>query len=133
MQIQNNYNSPNFTAYNFTTMAKDLLVNKLKKGAPEEVSSCIRVINSQLDNPVTINIRRTHNYWESVNEDKFMAEINKDEFQMRARESVLEFLERVAKIANKEQSAVIKEEMQENGRTVAAQADYMAEKLDTMI
>lgn len=104
MQITNNqynYTNPSFGKFDFSSQAKFILKDVLKNKDPEYVSKCLKVISSQEPNPVQIDMYSHHNYWEDHLTDKLRAEINGEPFMSKRRDDVLNFLEKLAKEADK--------------------------------
>lgn len=104
MQVTNNYqnySNPNFTAFNFSSPAKFIVKSVLKEKDPEYINKCIKIINSQKESPVNIDVFSHHNYWESHSLDKLRAEINGESFMSKRRADVLGFLETLSKEADK--------------------------------
>lgn len=73
----------------------------LKNKEPEYVSKCLKVISAQKPNPVQVDMYSHHNYWEDHMTDRLRAEIGNENFMSKRREDVLNFLEKLAKEADK--------------------------------
>lgn len=101
MQINNNYSSPAFKGFDFSSQAKFILKDVLKNKDPEYVSRVLKTISSQEPNPIQIDVYSHHNYWEDHMTDKLRAEICGEPFMSKRRDDVLNFMEKLAKEADK--------------------------------
>ena len=71
MQVQNNINSPRFTAFKMTPNDNDLIINTLKKNAKlEDFVTCNKCISSLDAFPIKTSITRTNNPYESREQDR---------------------------------------------------------------
>lgn len=138
MQV-NNYTqkpySPNFTAFKFTETAELVVNSKLKQELPSAINKFERILFSQEPNPVDIDVLRTHDPLKDRSEDLLKAIIGQFEIMLKPKESIVDFAERTAKIADKEHDLRVLKEMSENNRSLDQQIETMAAsiKLDTNI
>lgn len=115
MQVQNNMNSPRFTAFKMTPNANDLIINTLKKNAKlEDFVTCNKCFGSLDAFPIQTSITRTHNPYESRDQDKLKAYIEgKIEIEMRKHETISNYLKRLVGIADDLSNDKIKLDMLE--------------------
>ena len=131
---QNSY-SPKFTAFKFTETAELVVNSKLRQELPSAINKFERILCSQEPNPVEISVLRTHNPLQERSQDLLKAIIGHFEIKLKPKESIVDFAERTAKIADKEHDLRVLKEMSENNRSLDQQIETMASsiKLDTNI
>ncbi len=131
---QNSY-SPKFTSFKFTETAELVVNSKLKQELPNAINRFERILFSQEPNPVNIDVLRTHDPLKDRSEDLLKAIIGHMEIMLKPKESIVDFAERVAKLADKEHDLRVLKEMSENNRSLDQQIETMASsiKLDTNI
>ena len=127
--------SPKFTSFKFTETAELVVNSKLKQELPSAINRFERILFSQEPNPVDIDVLRTHDPLKDRSEDLLKAIIGQFEIMLKPKESIVDFAERTAKIADKEHDLRVLKEMSENNRSLDQQIETMAAsiKLDTNI
>ncbi len=138
MQVNNyshNSYTPNFKGFKFTETAELVVNSKLKQELPNAINRFERILFSQEPNPVNIDVLRTHDPLKDRSEDLLKAIIGHMEIMLKPKESIVDFAERVAKLADKEHDLRVLKEMSENNRSLDQQIETMASsiKLDTNI
>lgn len=133
MQVQNNMNSPRFTAFKMTPTASGLIKSGLKSNANiEDFVTCRKCFSSLDGLPTQTSIIRTHEPYEPRENDGLKAIIDgKLEIAMRKHESIPNYLKRLVGIADDVSNDKIKLDMKENGRTLENQVDVLVSDFDS--